>query len=313
MDFAVRAVDFDPKTRYDLAITTIGYEWRSSHLLRRGLWGRTMMPIAFEEMRIFSYEKNHALSLAAARGNVYSCGSHDRVEPYIHEWAASQRERKSCRVAVDISSMTRTRLASLVLALHKLPTWLSGHVVVDFFYSPGAFVPPPEDQVGPLEIGPVLPEFSGRLRKSSLPVGVVIGMGYEPHRAIGAFEWLEPNRAWAFTPTSPDERFEAEIAKANSQLIQVLGPSAIFNYEVAAGADTVYQLESFIFALKREFRMVLLPMGPKIFALACLLLGLGDDGDRPAVWRVGESTYRSPVDVHEQGPIIGISAELAPG
>lgn len=307
MKLDVSPTSFTSDIAYDLAVITVGFERRSSYLLRRDVQASRIVAVAFLEVNEHSFASN--LELARKSGaDIFVSHPYERLDQLNAEWPRLRRLAldHSIRIAVDISSMTRIRLASTVLNLQSIADIIGSDVTVDFFYSPGLFIPPSLSLSGPLSIAPVLPEFSGRLRRTSLPLGGVVGLGYEPQRALGAFEWLEPNRAWAFSPKGLDIRFEQEVSEANRQLLDVLGPRSVFEYEVVRGADIVYALDSFVFAFKKQYRLVLLPMGPKIFSLACLLIGMDLDGDRPAVWRVGGVAYANPVEVVEEGEIVGV-------
>jgi hypothetical protein len=307
MKYAAVKADFDTQLDYDLAVVSVGYERRSSHLLRCGLDAKTLLAVAFEHLQVMSFDDNMEQARRAG-AEVRYAGTDEDMSPLLAEWSSATTfaAGEAVRIAVDISSMTRQRLSSMILELERLHLQLERDVEVDFFYSPAAFTRPSVHQSGSLVAGPVRPEFAGRLRRTSLPVVAVIGLGYEPQRALGVFELLEPARAWAFRPNSEDRRFVEALARSNEALLRSLGDGAVLDYWVSSGVEILYALDSFLFSLEKSHRVVLLPMGPKIFALACLLLGLDRRAERPAVWRVGEARYGDPVDVAEDGSIVGI-------
>ncbi len=308
MKYPARPCTFDADCDYDLAVFTVGYERRSSYLWRMGLRGRESMGFAFNAQRVFSTDENLALAISGGATVLERPPGADLSADLVTAVGQVSGSR-ALRVAVDISSMTRRRLASVLLTADALAD--SGRPVqVDFFYCPAEYQPADPSPSSAMEAGPVLPEFAGRLRSVSLPVGAVIGLGYEPQRALGAFELLEPSRAWSFRPYGGPERYGTDVLSANRPLLEILGSEAVFDYDVSAGADLLYALDSFVFALESEYRLVLIPMGPKIFALSCLLLGLGSDRSRPAVWRIGERVYDTARDVREDGSIVGIRVDM---
>jgi hypothetical protein len=199
-------------------------------------------------------------------------------------------------------------MAATVVELQRFAVRQRHDLSVTFVYSPAEFAPPPAVPSQSLQAGPVTDEFKGRLRRSSLPIGAIIGLGYEPQRALGAFELLEPSSAWAFRPVSHNPQFNSTVEQANSQLLALLGAGSVFPYAVRSGAELIHSLESFVFVIAPDNRVVLIPMGPKIFALACLLVALDRSPERPAVWRVGEDRYVDPPNVSEDGSVVAVEA-----
>lgn len=309
MKYPASAADFSDQVEYDLAVVSIGYERRSTHLLRRGLTAGKTLGIAFDQLHIHSFDSNLEIAEESGCDIRFAGGQEDAGHLLLEE---AELFDGGAHLAIDISSMTRKRMASLLLALDQLAGTEIEKLVVDFFYSPAAYLDPPTEPVGTLRAGPLGPEFAGRLRRTSLPVGAVIGLGYEPLRALGAFELLEPTRTWAFRPISPDQRYSEALDAANEQICELIGLDSVLEYDLLSGVEMLYSLESFVFAVQSDYRLVLLPMGPKIFALACLLIGLDSGAERPAVWRVGEVDYHQPSDVIESGSVVGIRVDFCP-
>jgi hypothetical protein len=303
----VRPLTVTQTSTHDLHIGAIGYESRSTFLLERGLRARKVVAFPYSHGRNAVFERN--LEVAADRGvgllpndTLASMEAALRLELNALEDGAD--------VQIDISSFDRRRLATIIATL-----WERGqaghHTQVDFVYVPAAFAEPPvADQTEVLEAGPVLPSFAGQLRMSSIPVTAVIGLGYELERAIGVFELLEPNRVWAFMPESDSSEYDLSLRKANRLLLASINQADVLSYPVLSPANTYLRIESFVHEAKRNNRVVLVPMGPKIFALCCLLLGLGDDPTRPAVWRVGDAKLEGGADVQARGEVVGLSARF---
>jgi hypothetical protein len=295
-------IDFDPGQVYKLAISSLGFERRSSYLARRGLRADMNLCFAFDNVRVGAFAQN-AEDLQARGLHIIDLPE-DRFQPELREALTSSKPN---RVAVDISSMTRRRLAAVVSEL-QMQGRTAGPLVADFYYSPAKFSPPHEDDVGVLEASP-LPGFGGPLRRASLPVGAVLGLGYEPHRALGIIEYLEPSTAWIFSPVSSRD-YESAVAEANRGVLALVQDEYRLTYEVADPAGTVNALDSLAFSAGESRRVVLVPMGPKIFALAALLVGLAGGEKRPAVWRVGEGLSRRPLVAEEEGHVIGLRVEF---
>jgi hypothetical protein len=309
MRYAPVTRGLDDDREYDLFVYSVGYERRSSHALRLGLTGRRTLALCFEKNHVLSFEDNLAIAKSAG-ATIFTPSTDDGVRGLVGDYLPSGA--LTFRIAVDISSMPRQRIASFLLAFDEAAK-RGVDVEMDFFYSPAAFSSPPLTPSSTLHAGPVLREYSGRLRRTSLPIGTLIGLGYEPQRAMGAFELLEPTTAWAFRPQGGDPRFTEALQTSNDLLLRVLGEDRVFDYKVEHALDTVYALESFVYAVQGSHRLVLLPMGPKIFALACLLVALSDEPDRPAVWRVGERVYSHVSDIEENGNLVGLGVTSLQG
>ncbi len=297
---------FDDGAAYGLTVMSIGYERRSSYLLRSGLRGRVNYSYAFEAPRGGAYRSN---------ADLYQSAGYSILEVPEGSYGSDLESRVvdagEANVAVDISSMTRRRLAATVLALNRAAVRARVSLEVDFYYCPAMFVQPDLDSVGVLRAGP-LPGFEGPLRRASLPVGAMIGLGYEPHRALGIIEYLEPSAAWAFIPQSTAD-YEREVQAANESVLTLIPLDKQLRYSIDDPAGTVYALDSFVFAAGERRRIVLVPMGPKVFTLAALLVGLQSGYKRPAVWRVGESIHRKPAIAEEDGRVIGLRVRFSEG
>lgn len=299
MPFSVRPAKFSAGRSYDLFLCALGFEDRSTFILRSGIDAERRAAFPFNSMRVGAFRNN--LQVARAVGaEVHESESDDRFRALMANLLASAtRAHESATIAVDISSFTRVRLAHIVKALEVASG--STRIEVDFLYAPARFSPPPTTVEGMLEAGPVTPEFRGSMRRVSIPLTAVIGLGYEPQRALGAFELLEPADTWAFLPSSDNRRYDESLQTANSSLLDLIPDGQVLTYNVRDAADTYYRLESFVFTMKTHNRLALVPMGPKIFALCCLLIGANHEAARPAVWRIGEraqSVHESEADGH---------------
>lgn len=297
---------FVPDHVYDLAISSLGFERRSTFLARMGLTARRNLCFAFDTNRVQAFDQNRD------DARIHGLQIVDRPESeFVHRVQTLLREQQYAHIAVDISSMTRRRLSVLVTELANQSLDVGRGVDVDFFYCPAKFAPPAPDDIDILQAGP-LPGFAGPLRRASLPVAAVLGLGYEPHRALGVIEYLEPSSAWLFAPLSSRD-YEAAVQLANSPVLSLVPPEFRLTYDVSDPAGTLNALDSLAFAAGESRRLVMVPMGPKIFALVALLVSLGAGEKRPAVWRVGEGNLRRPLVAEENGNIVGLRTRFGAG
>lgn len=216
----------------------------------------------------------------------------------------------SPRILVDISSMSRRTLARVVQALWEN----SGIGDVHFVYAPARFESSAvaANLIPSLSAGPLSEYFSGGLRSPSIPVGLVLGLGLEPHRALGLVELMEPSRVWAFVAVSEDARFTDGVQRIHEGLLTPDSSVMPLYYDIRSLANLYNSLESLIFSAAVDYRMLIAPSGPKIFSLAAMLVGLPRDSRRPALWRVGStSTQEHESDVVEAGDLVAARVDLS--
>jgi hypothetical protein len=137
----------------------------------------------------------------------------------------------------------------------------------------------------------------------SHPASLVIGLGQERERAIGLKEEVDPKVVAAFlSRPATDPNFERAVIAANRDYLADVGPTLRFYYPVRDFVTTFHRLLGVTRALRRETAVVLVPLGPKIFALACFVVALVDR--EVSVWRVSAGPREKSVDRHGVGPPI---------
>lgn len=293
---------------WDVLVGAVGYEHRSRHVpLTWAMGSRIRLASAFDTHKELSYADNWAA--LADRGFDIEEHAEGEIRYWLYKRLLDVEARPDTplRLAIDVSSFSRSRIAELVLAAADIATIRD--VAIDFGYAPATFVLPVEADTVIEILGPVTPEFAGWTDEPETPTTCIIGLGYEPERAVGALEYLEPVGAWAFTPTGVDDRYDRCLEKANETVWDANPRPVRIVYGVDQPLWTFVQLESLVFGLKRMTRPVLVPFGPKIFAAMCLLVALSHQPET-AVWRVSGGQSEQPVDRMAIGPVHHISALL---
>lgn len=296
-------------TRYDLAIATIGYEDRSSYF-----W-RTVRPSAelsfafgFAEHEVLSFSRNLAFYKGAGFRIDLPNGSDYRtaLEAAL---LASAPDQEVTRVVIDVSSLTRDRIA---LACECFEAHASKRAVrADFVYYLAAFQPPPKRIKQNAYAGPVLPSFAGWWRYPELPVAAVIGLGYEENKALGAVELLQvPEAIWTFMPESTVRKYDAELITANKELLNRVPLEHRVTYTVEDPFETYNRLAALRQSISDVYNVVLLPLGPKIFGLASILVGMADH--HTAVWRISAGIHAKPREASAHGKPIGLRVTFSP-
>jgi hypothetical protein len=210
------------------------------------------------------------------------------------------------RIAVDVSSMSRLRMAYIVDTLREFqgPT-----IVVDFIYSIALFSPPQTAEVQNVHVGPVLKSFAGWSLNPDRPAVAILGLGYEENKALGAVEHLQVSQVWAFEPTSPIVEYRDALERANQVFFQSLRRENRISYRAEQPYECFVKLESLTERCLRSSGVVLLPFGPKIFAICALLVACVHPD--AAVWRVSAGGAEPAADRVASSHFCGITAVFA--
>lgn len=298
---------------YTWAIGSIGYEPRAIVIATALKADCVGTAVGFTQSQVLAYDDNR--TAFSALGWETICRSDDEFVDWVRDLFAHHaagelrgpRQRRP-RVAVDISSMTRTRIAAVVQALAELPPHLQ--LGADFLYAPSAYRDPETPPPAILYRAPVLPFFAGSMAMDD--VAVVLGLGYEQHKAASTIEDFGPVEVVTFVPEGTDERFLAAVMAANHGVLEgPLEPRREL-YPVADPFATFQRVEALCFEMLHspEPRMpVLVPLGPKIFAACCMLVAALHSED-VAVWRVSYRGHEPAAPTEAAGEVFGLRVDV---
>lgn len=295
--------------QYAAFLAAVGYERRARYACQR-LTPQAALKAApaFAERHACEFDENRRWFSTA--GFDVQVVKDDKAEQWSQAWLAGVGEdaNNALRIGVDVSSMSRLRLASIVAAVMRLDSTAS--VTLDFVYSLAEWSAPSEEPEPIVSAGPVLPCFAGWSTEPDLPIVAVIGLGYEPEKAVGAYEFLEATRLWAFVPTSGDPLYTRDVNRANGSLLKRVRPAQRITYDVDQPLTCFGTLESVVSGAFECGRPVLLPFGPKVFALCSLLVSCVHRG--VPVWRISSGQYGPALDRVASGEIVGLRAVFEP-
>ena len=305
MNFEVRP--YAPSdVSYDLFVGALGFETRATFVAER-YRSRMNRGVAFgfSDRHVVSYAQNASWYEQAgfATSDVSEAAFGDVVRQAIA--ALGGEEERRPRILIDISSMTRRRIGVAVLEALRA---VAAGATVDFLYTVARFSPPPRASTAVAEFGPVLAEFAGWPSNPEQPMVLLLGMGYEADRALGAAELLEPADCWALRPLGIDKRYDRALQRANEGLAEVLrGPERELDYRVDRPWETYVMVRSLVDGLVSEdrHRVIVIPFGPKMLALVSLLV----QREFPAtgVWRVSSGAFAPATDRNPSDRVIGLS------
>jgi hypothetical protein len=275
---------------FDLAIIGLGYESRSTfayekykHVIKE------CVALGYESNQtVLHYQKNKK-TLCDVEIFESSCSN---VIPYIKDKVDIVNEIDDANVLLDITVMTRHRLA---LVLNYLIKNLKKGTIITICYIASKYVCPPDDMQPVKKVGPLIEELSGALGNLSYSTAAVFGLGYEQSKALGIYNYLEPDSSFCFIPKSVNAEFEDDIKNNNSSLLNSIPPEHIFNYSVYSPYDVYVDLKSLVMSLCETSRVIIVPLGPKILSAVSLIIGIELYPDI-SVWRVSSLHSEKPVD-----------------
>jgi hypothetical protein len=267
----------------DLFVNAVGYETRAGAIARyAGLRWTSAISLIFSGDRMLSFYDN--LKFMRSRGAVLVEDPIEYLrEHLINDIEEMQKQKGSpITVGADISSMNRAMIANLVLALCEASQKLE---TVHFYYMPARFNEPDLNFPTIESIGAVIPEFAAPSVDTSLPVCIVMGVGYEYGLAVGLINRIEPSRAICFQAVGHDEQYVAAVRHANLNFEFGVPNVRVSEYNVLDAKSGFKFVSDVVAGVVRESRAVLVPMGPKIFALFCNLIALKFFG-YVSIWRI---------------------------
>ena len=309
----VLPLNLDIPQSYDALVATVGFEARATYVARR-LNGHV------NEVWAFDYHQNHVHSydlnreyFASHRILSEADSAYRKTLSYLVAEAralqpkdATTGERAIPRIAVDISCMDRDRLARTVMAVTIDQT---EPLHVDFLYSFGEFDENLVGSEGTVLVNRPVEGLEGWPTDPDAGLTCLLGLGFESRLALAAIETLEPSQTIALMPRGEDSRYDEVVRLRNSDLLSSDAIAASHDYRVPDLLQTVLDLDASVSALTRRGRVVIVPLGPKTFALAAVLVAIAH-AENVTVWRLSADDGRHPEDRLESGLLVGITVEI---
>ena len=284
---------------FDVAIVSIGYERRCRWIVEEtGLRARHGLGLEFGFLAEGSYCENR--KFFEARSYEVHLGLDPSAVEVIHKAIAASKSNARASIFVDISAMSREMIANVILGIERASKELKVDVCVG--YSPskfgGSYAPAPIRRAAPIKM-----ELRGWSSRPDLPLGTIMGLGCEPGMALGALQYLEPQKSWAFWPQGVDEDFNEALAEANDHISDIFDVTD-YQYDISNPGRTRGRFEALLNSLSNRYRIIIVPFGPKIFAWLSIstvvFRGNGDVG----IWAFSSKEQGNPVDRQASGPIL---------
>jgi hypothetical protein len=304
--FAARDLAAAAETPYASALASLGFEQRCREIPEA--LDVTGVAVPFDDRHDLDFKANLAF-FTAAGWQMPKLGE-DEFFDWVATWLAALTEDGATpRIAVDVSSMSRRRIADVVEAIFSLPP--EAELDVDFLYTPADFeTPRPELEPPIFKVAPVSDYFAGWWNALEKPLFVIVGLGYELQMAAGALDLLEPQETQVFVPRGNDPDYLEAVTVANRGLEDWCGIEAkeVF-YEVADPFACFRQLEAKVGRIEKTRRVAMLPLGPKIFALLVTLTAALHPMTSQVI-RVTAGDHQKALPRKSDGSLFGITLSI---
>ena len=291
---------------FDLFINATGYEERAGTLVRTGrVTADEYLSLLFDQHRVLAYEQNRKIM-----SDVGASFVSDPIDFFYNEFCKYatglvHKKNRKIRIGVDVSSMNRTMSATVLSSIIAYSNIIDA---AELFYVPAKFRRPRLQFMPIQQIGAVLPELSGFDSEPALPLGAILGLGYEYGTAVGLINQLEPQLTICFRAIGHDQRFEREVRRANLDFDFSACNVKVSEYDLLDVKSAFRHIDNITYALVNNYRIVMVPMGQKILAALFVLLAIRYFG-RIALWRVARQDSPIEIQADEMYVVAGIDVE----
>jgi hypothetical protein len=303
MEFKVVEYKVERNIIYDIFICSMGFERRSSYIPSIvSNSSKLKIVFDFEDDDILSYNYNRKV-LEKMKFEILSVEKYYSIEKIVNQNRISGLQSK-IYIAIDISTMTRKLMSKVLFEIMKISQKIE--IRLDILYTPAKYLPP-QRNANPISVfEPIIPELAGWSSDPEIPLAAIIGLCYEYERALGVIEYLEASPVYAYEPYGIDKRYDSAMIKANSGLKSIIPQNRFMKYSVDRPYELFINLESLVYGLMAKNRVVIIPLGPKIFSVISILIGLIHYNNL-SIWRVSEEYTLEPIDRIASRKIIGIT------
>lgn len=264
----IAIINSDQKSaKVDAFIGCVGYEQRSVNLLREVVNSTVIETFIFDyqSKNLFSYEEN----IKYVRGKSENVFNDFNV--FISKLDDFITRAQKPNLMLDVTSFDRVKIASILSAIFKRSAELGR---ISICYCPSKFNEPKLAFDVVNAFGPVIPEFLGNNVYGREGLALIVGAGFEFGRIVGAIDTLEPDRVLCFTPYGLDKRFETSMMVANLNFDFVGNADALIPYNILDTSSLYYTLRRIIEHENTRHNVMVLPLGPKIFATISMLIAM---------------------------------------
>jgi hypothetical protein len=264
------------KLDFDFIIGASGYESRARYFYSKFCpdsdFPSKKICLTFEDRKLLSRSDNDKFFLKEKFEEIKLSKSNLKDIIDIYSDIFPKTNKDSIKVLFDYSCMTKIMYAAL-LKYFEIYNDLFREVSIFFVYTEALFTKPPESQSNfhnqPL---PLISSFEMTDKR----IALIVGLGYEPGKAQGLIEYMqiESSDIYLFRTSKVDsEEFYKEVSENNTYVLAKIPTANRFEYELHNLTHLLNLLESIsIYLLSNSYRVIIAPLGPKVFSLMSILL-----------------------------------------
>ena len=239
---------------FDHLVVTCAYEERANYIFDSHInQFPDIICFGFPDKHVLSYDENRRRF--AAR-DITVCHVDDlQFEQQFFEIVGRLiAKQNAANLFVDISSLNRYRIASVVKALAIEP-----RLRITFSY----VIAEPESSPRRVPVtrqGLVHPFFSGWSAYPQRPLFAIASVGYEEEKLIALLDTLEADQAIILRTDHHDPQYYDSVTKANTILWERLNPESVVSFDILRPVDLFLLVDNLLFSLSSKYRIVVLPL-----------------------------------------------------
>jgi hypothetical protein len=199
-------------------------------------------------------------------------------------------ENKKISIYFDYSCMTSIIYGGLLKFLND--SMCDKEIDIYFSYTHAKFTKAIKSN--PLFFNHPIPLFDP-IQTTNKRVALLVGLGYEEDKALGLYEYFQNDSEDIYLFVTKNEGFYNEVIKSNSHIIELVNKHNIIFYELENIHPLISTLDSLInYLVAQNYRVVVAPIGPKIFNLISLIVNLYHN--EITTYRLSDGNKGTPID-----------------
>ncbi len=275
-------IDLIEKSDIDYLICATGYEQRASYLADyfRSKRIKRKICLAFSDRKVLSrnendyfFKKNEFDIIDISK---IKTDDNIKIEDYAKKFGEIFMSEKRDKISIlfDYSSMNTLMYASIIKYFKDYNSYIN-NLSLYFSYTQAQY--PEPKQIKSLKFNHPIPIFDP-IQTTEKKIALIIGLGYEENKALGLYEYFQNDKKDIYLFITGDEKsnkYYCDVKRNNENLIKIVNPNNIIYYDIENISPLLSTLDVLTnYLLKKGYRVVITPTGPKVFSLAALFINL---------------------------------------
>lgn len=282
---------------FDIIICASGYESRATHFLSKltpaQLTNAKRITFAFTDRHVHAREQND--KILKENGFTFFLVNSSRIDAYTETYHTLFKTiiKKKVNVFLDYSCMTSVLYASMVKYFKDFSNQFD-EVSIFFSYTQALYCEP-QKSASIFYNGPI-PLFDP-IQSTDKKIALIIGLGYEEDKALGLYEYFQNDNQdiYLFVTGKSSGEFYHKAVKNNNKLINIVDPENLLMYDLANIPHLLSTIDALVnYLINTDYRVVLAPIGPKVFTLCTMLVNLLHR--EVTIYRLSDGDLGEPVD-----------------